>query len=85
MLKKSKISQSYSYEGEHIDFQSCFQDYPTPKLQRVPFLTLNGRYKLEVNKSTLIPSKYSNEIMVPYPFGSLLNGYLLSAFLYDGE
>lgn len=77
MLKKSKISQSYSYEGEHIDFQSCFQDYPTPKLQRVPFLTLNGRYKLEVNKSTLIPSKYSNEIMVPYPFGSLLNGYLI--------
>ena len=77
MLNKSKISQSYSYEGEHIDFQNCFLDYPSPKLQRVPFLPLNGRYKLEVNKSTLIPSKYSNEIMVPYPFGSLLNGYLI--------
>ncbi|MBP5342752.1 hypothetical protein J6Y73_02365 [bacterium] len=76
MLNISKINQSYSYEGEHIDFQNCFIDYPSPKLQRVPFLSLNGRYKLEINKSTLIPSKYSNEIMIPYPFGSLLNGYL---------
>ena len=73
-MKKIIQNPSLTYEGELLNFDNIFLDYPNPKCQRVPFILLNGRYRLEINKSSKIPSSFKENVMVPYPLSSLLSG-----------
>lgn len=71
--KKEKIVEELTKEGDKLVFNHCYIEYPSPIFQRKPYISLNGRYKFEENKSNLIPSIYSKNVLVPFPIESLLS------------
>lgn len=74
-IKKIFKEQTLSLEGERSLFNNVLKGCPNPKFERSNYISLNGRYNLEVTKSKLLPGKYTHEIIVPYVIESILSQF----------
>jgi len=74
-IKKFYKEQTLSLEGERALFNNILKGNPNPKFERSSYISLNGRYNLEISKNKLLPSSYKHEAIVPYVIESLLSQY----------
>ena len=79
MKKKINIVGVTTEAGKEIiekkEYDRILASTSNPKLSRVNFDVLNGKYRFEVDKSEITPLTFSRYILVPFPVGSILSGY----------
>lgn len=72
MIKKETI-ELISKPGDELNYHPYKKDYYNPILTRPIYMSLNGLFDFEINKSKLIPNEFKHKIKIHYPIESMLS------------
>ena len=71
--KRLEYPKSKTFEGEKVNVFAPFNKCPNPIRQRENSLSISGYFRFQISNNELIPTSFSQRILVPFPIGSVLS------------